>query len=90
MTGLGGLLMFLSACVFFTVILKTIYNKQRVTEVQRVPNSEVMHGPRVKNIFLDRVGIWAAVAAVLIVIVYGELVLHYLPLNSVSEGIVLW
>ena len=90
MTGLGGLLMFLSACVFFTVILKTIYNKQRVTEVQRVPHSEVMHGPRVKNVLLDRVGVWAAVAAVLIVIVYGELVLHYLPLNSVSEGIVLW
>jgi cytochrome c oxidase subunit 1 len=90
MTGFGGMIMFLSACVFFVVILKTIYNKQRVTAVQEVPVSEVLHGPRIKNVLLDRVGVWVGVAVVLCVIVYGELILHYLPLNSVSEGIRLW
>ncbi len=29
-------------------------------------------------------------AVVLIVIVYGEVIAHYLPLNSVSKGIRLW
>jgi hypothetical protein len=90
MTGLGGTLMFLSACVFFTVILKTIYNKKWVTTVQRVPVSEVMHGPHDNNVLLERLGMWVGVAVVICIIVFGELLLHKLPLNSVSEGIRLW
>ena len=39
---------------------------------------------------LDRIGAWVAVAFVLSVLVYGEVMAHYLPLNSVSEGLTLW
>jgi cytochrome c oxidase subunit 1 len=90
MTGVGGAVMFLSACVFFVVILKTIYSKQRVTAVQVVPESEIEHGPHTTHVLLDRIGVWVIVTFVICAIVFGELLFHYLPLNSVSEGIRLW
>jgi cytochrome c oxidase subunit 1 len=90
MAGIGGTVMFISACIFFLVIIKTIYNSKRVEGTQIVPITEVEHGPHLNHFLLDRIGVWVGVAAVLCVVVYGELMLHYLPLQSVSKGIRLW
>lgn len=90
MTGFGGMIMFISAVLFFVVILKTVYSSQRVSAVQTTPLTEVVHGPKVSWAIFDQIWVWTAVAAVLIVIVYGEVIYHYLPLNSVSEGIRVW
>jgi len=90
MTGIGGSIMFVSAVLFFVVILRTIYNSARVNEVQVTPVSEVMHGPKVSWAIFDQIWVWVVAAVILIVIVYGEVIYHYLPLNSVSEGIRLW
>lgn len=90
MTGIGGTVMFISAAVFFTVILKTIFNAERVTGVQTMPVSEVIHGPKYAWAVFDQIWVWVVTAVVLSIIVYGEVIGHYLPLNSVSDGIRLW
>ena len=90
LTGIGGTMMFISAVLFFTVVLRTVYNPQRVAGVQTVPVTEVIHGPRVSWAIFDQIWVWVVTAVVLIVIVYGEVIYHYLPLNSVSDGVRLW
>ncbi len=90
LTGFGGMIMFLSITLFFVVILKTIYHSKRVTAVQVTPVAEVVHGPKESWAIFDQIWVWVVTAAVLIVIVYGEVIYHYLPLNSVSEGIRVW
>ena len=90
MTGIGGSIMFLSAMLFFFVILRTIYTNRWADGVMEIPVAEVTHGPRPAWRILDQLGMWAAVAGVLSVLIYGELVVHYWPLNNVSDGIVLW
>lgn len=89
-TGVGGILMFIGGCMFFVVILRTLFNKQKVTGVQTIPVSEVIHGPRETWLILDRLGLWAIVGAAFAALVYGEVILHYLPLNSVAKGIRVW
>ena len=39
---------------------------------------------------LDDLKIWAAVAVGLTVLVYGEVIFHYWPLNEVSTPLRLW
>ncbi len=90
LTGIGGSIMFISAVMFFIVVIGTIYSSKIVTELQVVPVSEVRHGPKVKWALLDDIKIWVVVAVLLTVVIYGELVWHYLPLNSVSVGYKLW
>ncbi len=90
MTGFGGSIMFISALLFFFVILRTIYTNHWADGVMEVPVAEVTHGPRPAWRILDQLGMWAAVACVLSVLIYGELVVHYWPLNNISSGIVLW
>ena len=64
---------------------KSLKKNERV-----VPESEVIHGPHESHVLLDRIGVWVIVTFVICAIVFGELLFHYLPLNSVSEGIRLW
>jgi len=89
-TAVGGMIMFLGGVLFFVVIFGTIFNKHVVTETQEIPVSEVMHGSRSSWAILDSLGTWAIIAVVLSVVVYGEVLAHYLPLNEVSPPIRLW
>lgn len=86
MTGIGGTLMFVSSALFVVVMVATVNHSRVVTTRQEVPVSEFIHGPRKSWGFLDNVGRWAAVAVVASVIVYGEVIWHYWPLESVSRG----
>ena len=46
--------------------------------------------PRRSWALLDDIKVWAGVAVVLSIVIYGEVVLHYLPINNVSPGFQLW
>ncbi|MEM9607280.1 MAG: cbb3-type cytochrome c oxidase subunit I [Actinomycetota bacterium] len=90
LTGIGGSVMFLSAVLFFFVILRTIFTNRAAVGVMQIPVAEVTHGPRPSWRILDQLGIWALVAVVLSLLIYGELVVHYWPINPVSGGATLW
>jgi cytochrome c oxidase subunit 1 len=68
MAGVGGVIMFISGVLFFAVILKTIANKK--TAVTVMPISETMHDATETPAWLDRPGLWFAVAVVLVLIAY--------------------
>ena len=90
LTAIGGSIMVLSSVLFFMVIIGTLTNSKAVTTRQEIPIGEVIHGPRRSWAILDDLKIWAAVAIVLTILVYGEVIWHYWPINSVSEGLKVW
>jgi uncharacterized membrane protein len=76
--------------MFFIVLLGTIYNRRVVAEPQVIPVSEIEHGSRGTWRVLDSLGTWTIIAVVLSVVVYGEVLAHYLPLTEVSPPIRPW
>jgi cytochrome c oxidase subunit 1 len=90
LTAIGGTIMFVSAALFFVVIIGTLANSKAVEGRQEIPIGEVVHGPRRSWAILDDIKIWALIAVVLTIIVYGEVIWHYWPINSVSEGFRVW
>lgn len=91
MTAVGGTIMFVSAVVFFVVVLRTIFSSRQVAEVQTMPViDDPIHGAKESWAILDRIGVWMGIATVLSVLIYGEVIFHYLPLESVSNGFQLW
>ena len=62
----------------------------RVGGVQTHRLGEVVHGPRRSWAILDDIKIWALIAVVLTIIVYGEVIWHYWPINDVSQGFRVW
>ncbi len=90
LTAIGGSIMFLSSVLFFMVILGTLGNSKAVTGVQEVPIADVIHGPQRSWAMLDDLKIWAAIAIVLTLLVYGEVLWHYGGLNNVSGGFKVW
>ncbi len=90
LTAVGGTVMFVSALLFFMVVIGTVANPIAVTGRQEIPIAEVVHGPRRSWAILDDIKIWAAIAVVLTVVVYGEVIWHYGGLNNVSGGFRVW
>ncbi|OWY60866.1 hypothetical protein B7486_66860, partial [cyanobacterium TDX16] len=91
MTAIGGTIMFVSAVLFFLVVLRTIFNRHQVTEPQVMPIiDEPIHSSKESWLILDRIGLWAGAAACLSVIIYGEVIFHYLPLELIPGGYQLW
>ncbi|RMH68406.1 MAG: cytochrome C oxidase subunit I [Actinomyces sp.] len=90
LTAIGGSLMFISAVLFFVVIIATLNHSKAVTGVQEIPVAELVHGPKRSWAIVDELKIWAAVAMILTVIVYGEVIAHYWPLNEVARAVRPW
>lgn len=91
LTGVGGSLMFLSALSFFVVVVATVHNRRLVgAETLEIPLTDIRHGADPSWGILDRLGIWAAIAVVLSILVYGETIAHYLPLQSVAKAVKVW
>jgi cytochrome c oxidase subunit 1 len=67
-SGIGGTIMFVSGLLFFTVIVKTLMNKER--EVVEMPVSETIVGIEGNPRILDRIGLWTVVSIILIAIAY--------------------
>ncbi len=71
LTGVGGIIMFVSGTLFFIVILGTLASRNRVPlEDLEMPVSETKHGSDVAAPILDRLGLWVIVAVVLVLIAY--------------------
>lgn len=90
LTGIGGTIMFIGLFLFFVIILVTVVaGKKDVRAVPSdIPWSETLAppattGPETK---LDRIGLWFALAVVLILLAYGPFMAGYLPGNWVSPG----
>ncbi|MGE0878114.1 MAG: cbb3-type cytochrome c oxidase subunit I [Acidimicrobiia bacterium] len=90
LTAVGGTIMFIGGVLFFVVLFGTLMSKRHVTEPQEIPIVTAIHGPRDTWAALDQFVIWAAIAMLLVVLVYGEVIAHYWPLNLVSKGIKVW
>ena len=90
LTAVGGMIMFIGGVIFFVVVFGTIFSRRVVTERQEIPVTDVEHGAKESWRVLDSIGTWVTIAAVLSVLVYGEVILHYWPINDVSPGIRVW
>jgi cytochrome c oxidase subunit 1 len=78
LTGVGGMIMFVSGVLFFVVIIATLRNKDRVPlEEMEMPVSETKFGSNVAPAILDRLGLWTIVAFVLIAIAYVPVLLSH-------------
>ncbi len=86
LTGVGGSLMFASGMLFFLVIAVTILFGRRL-EGQTMPLTETISPPATSGwtLQLDRFGLLAVVAIVLILIAYAPFFIHYLPPKMGSE-----
>ena len=88
LTGIGGSLMFLGLLVFFVVILMTIFFGKKGEGPVDVPWSETLTAPATSGFEVnwDRIGLWAIVAVVLILIAYGPFFVSYFPAQWISPG----
>jgi cytochrome c oxidase subunit 1 len=87
LTGIGGTLMFIGVITFFVVIGLTVVAGKRGVAPTDVPVSATLTAPARSGweLSLDRLGLWFALAIVLIVIAYAPFFLTYAP-NFVSPG----
>jgi cytochrome c oxidase subunit 1 len=69
LTGIGGTVMFISGCLFFVVLFKTL-SRAPGGEPVVMPISETIHGSDEAPGILDRIGFWTIIAFVLIAIAY--------------------
>lgn len=67
-TGIGGTIMFVSGLLFFTVLVRTLLNKER--EEVEMPIAETIVGSEGNPAILDRLGLWTFVSVALIAIAY--------------------
>ncbi len=71
MTGVGGLLMSVAGVLFFVILGQTLRSKQTATlEEQTLEFSEFVHDDRSSPAVLDRLGLWTAAAALLVLAAY--------------------
>jgi cytochrome c oxidase subunit 1 len=86
-TAIGGTLMFIGVLMFFIVVGMTVAAGKRMEEPADVPVSGTLTTPATAGweLSLDRLGIWVALAVLLILIAYAPFFLTYQP-NFVSPG----
>ena len=91
LTAIGGSIMFIRRGGLFFLLLGTTTPKcPRGAVHPRPPIPETFHPVSQSWPILDRLGLWAGLAAGLTFIIYGEIFLHYLPLELVPGGFQLW
>jgi cytochrome c oxidase subunit 1 len=84
LTALGGVLMTISGLLYFIVVVGTIV-RARPARVE-FPVAQATIGPRASWQILDRLGLWTAIACLLVVLAYGPVFIGYLPWNGTSPG----
>ena len=87
LTGIGGTLMFVSAALFFLVIVMTVFFGNQQVE-RDIPLTETIRPPADSGwqLQLDKFRYWVAVTVVLIVLAYGPFLLMYWPPKLISPG----
>ncbi len=89
LTGIGGTLMFLSAVLYFVVILATVSFGERGVDTP-MPIAEATEGATNEWPVLERWGLWIGATVALILIAYLPFFLTYLPAHPISEGMRVW
>jgi cytochrome c oxidase subunit I len=74
----GGILLFVSALFFLLVALFTVFGTK--TDPEPIEFAEALEEPGPRSVMLDRLGLWTAVAIVLIVIAYGPPLWNHLQM----------
>jgi len=88
LTGIGGAVMFVSAVLFFVVLLGTILLGEEADEPMEIPATETISGPAEEGweVHLDKFRYWVAATIVLILVAYGPFLIGYLPAKLTSPG----
>ncbi|MCS7001667.1 MAG: cbb3-type cytochrome c oxidase subunit I, partial [Dehalococcoidia bacterium] len=68
LVGVGGVLMTVSALLFFVVLLMTAFRGERMTTTPEFPQAQAVSGPNEAPAILDRWRPWLAVALVLLLL----------------------
>ena len=87
LTGIGGTLMFVSAALFFLVIVMTVFFGNQQVE-RDIPLTETIRPPADSGwqLQLDKFRYWVALTLILIAIAYGPFLLMYWPPKLISPG----
>ncbi len=88
MAGIGGSLMFVSAMLFFLVLLMTIFAGKK-TAARDVPFTATVQPPSTIGWQprLDRFSYWVLASVVLVIAVYGPFILEHFPPNLTTAGL---
>jgi cytochrome c oxidase subunit I len=86
-TAFGGTMMFVGIMLFFVVVGMTLIAGRRGEQPKDIPFSEVLAQPATTGwaLRLDNIGLWLAVAVLLVALAYGPFLLSYTP-SWVSPG----
>lgn len=88
MAGLGGSLMFLSAMLFFLILIMTIVAGKE-TQAGDIPFTVTVQEPLTVGWQprLDQFSYWVLASVILIILVYGPFILGHFPPNLASAGL---
>jgi cytochrome c oxidase subunit 1 len=85
----GGIVMVLSATLFFIVLIGTLLQKKGSAGEVEFPVAECIHGSGESAAWLDRIGVWTAVGVLLIAIAYFPVFMNH-DYNFTSPGFRRW
>ncbi|NQV07367.1 cbb3-type cytochrome c oxidase subunit I [bacterium] len=90
LTGIGGIIMTISAFLFFYIIIRTAMNKVAATsDEMSFEISETIKGAEESPAILDRLGLWFVAAVALVLLAYVPVLLSQ-GLNLDSPGFILF
>jgi len=89
--GVGGGVLFVSAILYFVVMAKTAWGKEKVEKEVEVPMAEAMRDPSQTPVWLDRWAPWIYGSIALIVLVYGPVLFDMISnIALTSPGYRVW
>lgn len=87
---IGGIILTISAALFFTNMLGTVFSKKELEEPIEMPVAEAMHPDRAPA-WLDSWRPWIAVTIALLIVAYGPILVQMISdLNMSSPGFRVW
>jgi len=88
MTGVGGSLMFVSAMLFFFIVVMTIVAGKKTSQRDLPFTATVQAPPTIGwQPRLDRLNYWVLASVVLVIAVYGPVILGHFPLRLTTAGL---
>jgi cytochrome c oxidase subunit 1 len=89
MTALGGTLMFVSAMLFFLIVVMTIVAGKKTSQGDLPFTATVQAPPTVGwQPRLDRLSYWVAASVILVIAVYGPFFLEHFPPSLSIQGLI--